>query len=183
MPPKGSTPWAAFQYRIFTIVWIATVLSNTGTWMYSATAGWLMTNLTRDAFLVSLVQVANTVPMFLFAMVAGALSDVVDKRRFLLAGEIGTTALSAIFAALVWFNEVTPASLLSSRFLFDRAAGAITAPAWQAVVPEARSERKPSPLPSRPIAPASTSAVLSGRQSPARSSGRSASRCPSSSTP
>jgi MFS family permease len=103
--------------------------------MYNATAGWLMTNLTNDPFVISLVQVANNLPMFMFAVVAGALSDIVDKRRFLLAGEIATTALSAIFAALVWFNEVTPASLLWFMF-FIGAAGALTSPAWQAVVPE-----------------------------------------------
>jgi MFS family permease len=103
--------------------------------MYSAAAGWLMTSLTRDAFVVSLVQVANTLPLFMFALVAGALSDIVDKRRFLIAGEVATAVLSAIFAALVWFNYVTPASLLGFTF-FIAIAGAFTAPAWQAVVPE-----------------------------------------------
>lgn len=116
-------------------MWSATVVSNIGTWMYGAAAGWLMTNLTTDAFVVSLVQVANTLPMFLFAVVAGALSDVIDKRRLLLAGEIVTTILSAIFAALVWFNDVTPASLLWFVF-FIGAAGAATSPAWQSVVTE-----------------------------------------------
>jgi len=127
--------WAPFKYEAFAVVWSATVVSNIGTWMYNATAGWLMTNLTNDAFVVSLVQVANNLPMFMFAVVAGALSDIVDKRRFLLAGEAATTALSAIFAALVWFNDVTPASLLWFMF-FIGAAGALTSPAWQAVVPE-----------------------------------------------
>jgi MFS family permease len=103
--------------------------------MYNAAAGWLMTSLTRDAFLVSLVQVANTLPMFMFALVAGALSDIVDKRGFLIAGEVATAVLSAIFAALVWFNYVTPASLLGFTFLIA-IASAFTAPAWQAVVPE-----------------------------------------------
>ena len=103
MQPKASAPWAAFQYRIFTIVWVATVLSNIGTWMYNAAAGWLMTNLTSDALIVSLVQVANALPMFMFAILAGVLSDIIDKRRFLIAGEVSIAILSAIFAAMVWF--------------------------------------------------------------------------------
>jgi MFS family permease len=135
MRPEGRTPWAPFQYRIFTIVWIATVLSNTGTWMYNAAAGWLMTNLTSDTFVVSLIQVANALPMFMFAIVAGALSDIVDKRRFLIAGEVSIAILSAIFAAMVWFDRVTPASLLWFTFLIG-VANAFTAPAWQSVVPE-----------------------------------------------
>jgi MFS family permease len=92
--------------------------------MYNAAAGWLMTSLTRDALVVSLVQVANTLPLFVFALAAGALSDIVDKRRFLIAGEVTTAVLSAIFAAMVWFNYV-PASLLGFTF-FIAVAGAFT---------------------------------------------------------
>ena len=132
---KAGSPWAPFAYKAFAIVWSATVVSNVGTWMYGAAAGWLMTNLTTNAFTVSLVQVANNLPMFLFALPAGALSDIVDRRRFLIAGETATTILSAIFAAMVWFNHVTPASLLWFIFLIG-VAGALTSPAWQAVVPE-----------------------------------------------
>jgi MFS family permease len=135
MLPRAGSPWVPFRYKIFTIVWTATVLSNIGGWMYNAAAGWLMTNLTSDALIVSLVQVANTLPMFLFALVAGVLSDILDKRRFLIAGEVSTAILSAIFAAMVWFNYVTPASLLWFTF-FIAVAGALTSPAWQAVVPE-----------------------------------------------
>jgi MFS family permease len=132
---KAESPWVPFRYSAFTIIWSATVVSNIGGWMYSAAAGWLMTNLTTDPFAVSLVQVANNLPMFMFALAAGALSDIVDKRRFLLVGEIATTILSAIFAAMVWLNDVTPTSLLWFLFLIG-VAGALTSPAWQSVVPE-----------------------------------------------
>ena len=100
----GISLLAAFRFRMFTILWIATIVSNIGGWMYSAAAGWLMTGLTKDAFVVSLVQVASSAPFFLLALVAGALSDVVDKRRLLIWGESATALLSAIFAALVWLK-------------------------------------------------------------------------------
>lgn len=76
--------------------------------MHSVGAGWLMTSLTRDAFVVSLVQVASALPMFMFALAGGALSDIVDKRRLLIAGEVAIAILSAIFAAMVWLNYVDP---------------------------------------------------------------------------
>ena len=102
--------------------------------MYSAAAGWLMTSLTTDAFVVSLVQVASNAPLFLFALAAGALSDTMDKRRLLIVGECVTAILSAAFAAVVFLNLTTPTSLLWFIFLVS-VASAFTAPAWQAVVP------------------------------------------------
>jgi len=119
---------------MFAILWIATIVSNIGGWMYSAAAGWLMTSLTKDAFLVALVQVANSAPLFLLAMVAGAFSDILDKRRLLIWGESATAVFSGIFAAYVWLNWVTPVSLLWFMFLVS-VCGALTSPAWQAVVP------------------------------------------------
>jgi MFS family permease len=124
----------AFRFRTFAILWIATIVSNIGGWMYAAAAGWLMTGLTKDAFVVSLVQVASSAPLFLLALPAGTLSDVVDKRKLLIWGESATALLSAVFAAVVWLNWVTPASLLWFMFLIS-VLGALTSPAWQAVVP------------------------------------------------
>jgi predicted MFS family arabinose efflux permease len=126
---------AAFRHKAFTVIWIATVVSNIGTWMYNAASGWLMVSLNGDALLVSLVQVANSLPMFLFALAAGALADIFDKRRFLIGVESATTLLSAIFAAMVQLGHVTPASLLLFMFLIG-ACGALSAPAWQSVVPQ-----------------------------------------------
>ena len=130
----GVSPFEAFRHRMFAMLWVATIVSNIGGWMYSAAAGWLTTSLTKDAFLVSLVQVANSAPLFLLAMVAGALTDIVDKRRLLIWGESATAVLSGIFAAYVWLNWVTPVSLLWFMFLVS-VCGALTSPAWQAVVP------------------------------------------------
>jgi MFS family permease len=117
------------------VIWLATVVSNVGTWMYNASSGWLMVSLDSNPLVVSLVQVATSLPMFLFALPAGALADIVDKRRFLIALEGATTLVSAIFAALVGFGHVTPTLLSFFMFLIG-AGGALTAPAWQAIVPE-----------------------------------------------
>ena len=80
------------------MVWMATVVANVGTWMYNAASGWLMTSLNPDPLTVSLVQVASSSPMFLFALPAGALADTVDKRRFLIGSEIVITVIAAISA-------------------------------------------------------------------------------------
>src|ERR1700751_4333474 len=115
--PAALPAWGALRYPVFRWLWIATVVSNVGSWMYNAAAGWLMTSLNPSPLIVSLVQVANSLPLFLFALPAGALADMIDKRRFILALEILTTLSSALFAALVTLNVVTPGVLLLFTFL------------------------------------------------------------------
>ena len=128
------SPLGPFHHRTFAVMWTATVVANVGTWMYSAAAAWLMTNLTTHPLMVSLVQVATSLPMFLFALPAGALADIVDKRRFLIVVEVATAVASAMFAALVTFDLVTPVTLLLFMFVIG-AASAMTAPPWQSIVP------------------------------------------------
>ena len=103
--------------------------------MYNAASGWLMVSLNPDPLIVSLVQVASTFPMFLFALAAGALADIVDKRRLLIVGETSITVFCGLFSALVWLHRVTPGSLLVFACLIG-VASALVAPAWQAVVPQ-----------------------------------------------
>jgi MFS family permease len=102
--------------------------------MYNAAAGWLMTSLDPSPLIVSMVQVANSLPLFLFALPAGALADMLDKRRLILALEILTTILSAVFALLVTLHAVGPISLLVFIFVLG-ILGALETPAWQAIVP------------------------------------------------
>lgn len=132
---RVESSWTPFRYASYTVLWTATVISNTGTWMYNAGSGWLMTGLNADPLIVSLVQVATSLPMFLFAMPAGALSDIVDRRLFLVIATSATTAIAAIIAILVTFNLVTPAILLLFTFLLG-AGAALTAPAWRSIVPQ-----------------------------------------------
>ncbi len=131
----AGSPWSPFRHATFTVLWTATVVSNIGTWMYNAASGWLMTSLNPDPLIVSMVQVATSLPMFLFALPAGALADIVDKRRLLLFAEAGITAVAAMFAAFVWSGRVTPGNLLIFVFLIG-AGSALMAPAWQSIVPQ-----------------------------------------------
>jgi MFS family permease len=101
--------------------------------MYNLASGWLMTGLSPDPLTVALVQVANSLPMFLFAIPAGALLDSVDRRRFLASGEAAITVVSAVFALLISLHLMTPGRLLLFSFLVS-VGSAVTAPAWQAVV-------------------------------------------------
>jgi MFS family permease len=132
--PAAASAWGALRYGVFRSLWLATVVSNVGGWMYNAASGWLMTGLNPSPLIVSLVQVANSLPLFLFALPAGALADMIDKRRFILWMEILTTLFSAAFALLVTLHLARPAGLLWFTF-FIGVLGALETPAWQAIVP------------------------------------------------
>src|SRR5258707_13428420 len=112
-PPKDGSALSPFRHQTFTVLWLATVVSNVGVWMQNAAAGWLMTGLTPDPFAVSLVQVATSAPMFLFALPAGALADTVDRRRLLIVTQVAVTVLVAAFGFLVHAGRVTPNILLA----------------------------------------------------------------------
>src|SRR5260221_585011 len=133
--PGDASTLSPFHYATFTVLWVATVVSNIGTWMQNAAASWLMTGLNPDPFIVSLVQVATSLLLFLFALPAGALADIVDRRRLLISMQVAVTVLVAAFGVLVWAGRVTPALLLSFSFLAATVA-ALILPAWQSIVPQ-----------------------------------------------
>src|SRR5579863_5658776 len=109
---KSGSLAAAFRHPVFTVIWTATLVSNVGGWMYSAASGWLMTSLNPDPLVVALVQTATTLPVFLFAIPAGALADIFDKRRFLIVFEALNTALCVVYAVIVGLGLATPNNLL-----------------------------------------------------------------------
>jgi MFS family permease len=102
--------------------------------MYDTASGWLMTMLDLNPFDVSLVHAATNLPMFLFTLPAGAIADIVDPRRLLMAVSCAIAALVAIFAALVSLHLATPLLLLLTTFLLS-ATWALNLPAWLSILP------------------------------------------------
>lgn len=85
---ENASPWSPLRSPVFHALWIASVVSNLGTWMQNIGAAWLMTTLTTSPVMIALVQAATSLPVFLVALPAGALADVVDRRRLLLVTQV-----------------------------------------------------------------------------------------------
>src|SRR5438552_8371360 len=105
---KTQSPWSPLRNTLFRNLWIASVVSNVGTWMHDVGAGWLMTSLSSSPSLVALVEAADSLPLMLLALPAGALADIVDRRRLLIgvqiyflivAGALGVLSLLAMTTA------------------------------------------------------------------------------------
>lgn len=127
--------WAPLKHTAFTVIWTAAVFSAIGTWMHDVAAGWLMTSLAPEPLMVAMVQAATTLPVFVLALPAGALADIIDRRFLLLVVMIWMAAVTFGLAGFVIEGNITPWHLIA----FTLAAGvgaAFSGPAWQAVIPK-----------------------------------------------
>src|SRR5271156_1150514 len=107
------SPWAPLGEPLFRSLWVAAVISYTGTWMQNVGAGWLMTQLTMSPLMVSLVQAASLLPVFLVILPAGALADMMDRRRLLLITQGWMVVASAALGIMSLTRSVTPWALLA----------------------------------------------------------------------
>ncbi len=126
---------APFREPLFRRFWIVAVISYTGTWMQNVGIGWEMTCLTVSPMMVSLVQVATSLPVFLVVLPAGALADMVDRRRMLLVCQSWMVVAAATLGVLAMTRCVSPWILLIFTFLLG-AGTVMNDPAWQAITPE-----------------------------------------------
>src|SRR3954463_11445470 len=97
-PPPSA--WSALRTPLYRAVWVATFVSAVGTRFDDVAGAWLMTSLAPSPLMVSLVQAAASVPVFLLAVPAGALSDVLDRRRMLIFSQAWTALAAGVLAAL-----------------------------------------------------------------------------------
>jgi MFS family permease len=141
---RADSAWSPLREPLFRSLWVAAVISYTGTWMQNVGAGWMMTQLTFSPLMVSLVQAASTVPVFLVILPAGALADLVDRRRFLLITQGWMVVASGALGILTLLHLVTPWLLLSFTFLLGIGA-VMNDPAWQAMTPEIVSAEQHAP--------------------------------------
>ena len=126
--------WGAFASLAFAVIWAASTLSNVGIAMFDTATGFLVAKMSGDPMTVSLLQTATSLPLFLFTIPAGALTDLVDSRKLLLVANFAILVFTAGFAGLVSLGVATPIVLLGATFLLGFA-GALAAPAWVSIAP------------------------------------------------
>src|SRR5260221_7465754 len=130
-----ASAWSPLRESVFRALWIATVVSNIGTWMQDVGESWLMTSLTPSPVLVALVETAGSLPVVLLALPAGALADSVARRRLLLLMQIWMVVAAGVMGARALMGQMTPARLLSLTFPLGLGT-AMSNPVWQAITPE-----------------------------------------------
>jgi len=113
-----ASPLRHLRFRRFYFGSIGTALGYT---MQATIAAWLMATLTPSALMVALVQTASTLPSLVFGLAAGALADIVDRRRLLMVSQIMLFATTVVLAAATLAGVINPATLLALTFLIGAA--------------------------------------------------------------
>jgi MFS family permease len=132
---SGASPFAPLRHALFRDRIISSLASNTGSWMQDTAATWLMTSLTTSALLVALMQTAASLPVLLLGLPAGALADILDRRKLLLFWQAWMLAAALLLSAFGAAGMLGPGLLLLLTFLLNIGT-AMNNPAWQAIVPE-----------------------------------------------
>lgn len=136
MPARvAPSAWSPLQNGLFRSLWIASIVSNIGSWMQDVGAGWLMTSLSSSPSMVALVEAADSIPMMLLALPAGAVADIVDRRRLLIAIQVYLLIVAGMLGVLTLLELTTAWVLLGFVFALG-VGGAMMIPAWSAIVPD-----------------------------------------------
>ncbi len=135
MSGNTSGSFAPLRRPVFAALWAATVLGNTGSFMRDVASAWLVTDLSPSPAAVAAIQAAATLPVFLLAIPAGVLSDILDRRRFLVAIQI-MLALVSLSLLLLSRGGLLSIELLVALTFAGGIGAALVGPTWQAIVPE-----------------------------------------------
>lgn len=109
-----ASPLRHATFRSFYLGTIGTALGYT---MQATVAAWLMATLTDSALLVALVQTASTLPTLLFGLAAGALADIVDRRRILFVTQLLLLASTLVLGVATLAHAIGPGGLLALTFV------------------------------------------------------------------
>ncbi|MBV8970453.1 MAG: MFS transporter, partial [Verrucomicrobia bacterium] len=131
---KSST-FTALRNPVYRTLWLSSLISGTCVSAHDTAATWLMNMLGSSTLMLSLMSTVASLPFFLLTLPAGALADMVDRKKLLVTMNIWLAASAGLLAVLGFLRVLNPALILCAVFLIG-VGFAFNAPAWTAIVPE-----------------------------------------------
>ncbi len=128
---------AALRHRNFRLLWLGLFLSFTGSFMQNAALLWhvsLLVGPEHKGLALGAVGLVKVIPTIVFSMISGVVADAWDRRRLMLATQVGMAVLALLLAGLTWagLSAVWPIYVIAA---LSSAVGAFDLPARQALVP------------------------------------------------
>ncbi len=134
-PTIKASLWRPLRIPVFRNLLAANVVNDIGAFMQVVGAAWLMLSLKAGPMYVALIQTASALPYVLLALPAGAVGDVVDRRKLILSTETWMLSVALILTIITIAGRITPLLLLLLTFALS-AGDAFETPTWRAVLPE-----------------------------------------------
>jgi MFS family permease len=129
---------SVLRYRPFLIFWIGVLISNTGNWTENAAQSWAVTTQTagspHQGLMVEILQFADFCPVLMLALIAGVISDRVNRKIWIIILQSTACVLGAGLAVAAFLGRATPWVVIAFTFL-EGVVWAFNGPVIMAVVP------------------------------------------------
>ena len=130
-----NSTWTALRNPVFRSMWLASLISGTCVAAQDTAATWTMNRVSDSPLFLSLMSTVASLPFFFFTLPAGALADMVDRKRMMFVMTIWLAAAAGGLAIVGWFHLINPWILLTAVF-FIGTGFAFYSPAWTSIQPE-----------------------------------------------
>jgi MFS family permease len=138
-PPTGMSSntslFLSFKNRVYRKLWLASMVSGICVSAHDMAATWMVNSLSGSMFLLSLMSTVAALPFFLFTLPAGALADMIDRKRLTCGLNLWLAFVAGSLAFLGMFGLLKPWIVLTSVFLLG-IGFAFNATVWSSIVPE-----------------------------------------------
>src|SRR5215203_3076454 len=131
----GPRRFSALRNRNFALLWIGSVISNSGSWMQIVAQGWLVYQLTDSPLMLGLVGMARATPMIFLPPMGGVVADRVPRLKLLKVTQILSLLVALLLAVLVSTGMIEVWQIIVLSFL-SGAVNAFDQPTRQALLPE-----------------------------------------------
>ena len=130
-----SSTWTALRNPIFRNMWFASLISGTCVAAQDTAATWTMNRVSDSPLFLSLMATVASLPFFFFTLPAGALADMVDRKRMMFVMTVWLGIAAGGLAIVGWLHLINPWVLLAAIFLIGTGF-AFYSPAWTSIQPE-----------------------------------------------
>ena len=132
---SANSTWTALRNPVFRNMWLASLISGTCVAAQDTAATWTMNRVSDSPLFLSLMSTVASLPFFFFTLPAGALADMVDRKRMMFVMTIWLGIAAGGLAFFGFLNLINPWVLLTAVFLIGTGF-AFYSPAWTSIQPE-----------------------------------------------
>lgn len=109
---KFKQMFSSLKYKNFRLLWMGGVISSTGDFLEIVALNWLVYELTNSPFYLGIFNLARSLPVLFFTLIAGAMADKYERRKLMIYSQGTAMLLSGILAALAFAGKLTIVPIL-----------------------------------------------------------------------